>query len=176
MPALSNPRHELFVKAVVGGASPAEAYISAGFSATGAAGAARRLLQKVAVETRLKDLQTEADRSTLERISLSREWVLEGLKTVAKRCMEPEPVRDSKGREIGFYTFQAAGANRALELLGKELGMFRDKNTPIWDGRLESLTAEQRDRILHDLAEAEFPGDPDAVGKALAAVKDSPVQ
>jgi phage terminase small subunit len=131
---------------------------------------ARRLLQKVAVQTRLNELQREADRSTLERISLSREWVLEGLKTVAKRCMEAEPVRDSKGLETGVYTFQAAGANRALELLGKELGMFRDLHTPVWDGRLDSLTPARIEKLLEQLAQLEFPGDPQALEKAKALV------
>jgi phage terminase small subunit len=146
MSVLSNPRHELFVKNLVGGASLSEAFVCAGYSKAGAAGAARRLLQNVAVKTRLDDLQREVEQSTLERVSLSREWVLEGLKTVAKRCMQAEAVRDNKGKETGEFTFQAAGANRALELLGKELGMFVDRTDSkiTWNGDPSKLTAEQR--------------------------------
>jgi hypothetical protein len=121
--------------------------------------------KKFAVETRLNELQREVDRSTLERISLSREWVIEALKTVAKRCMEAEPVR-----ETGVYTFQAAGANLALELLAKALGMFRDQHTPVWDGRLDSLTPAQIEKLLEQLAQLEFPGDPQALEKAKALV------
>jgi hypothetical protein len=83
--------------------------------------------------------------------------------------------------EVDEYKADAAASAEFRDTLmqaAKEMGQWQERSqvTPIWDGRLESLTAEQRDRILHDLAEAEFPGDPDAVGKALAAVKDSPVQ
>src|SRR5271165_3921042 len=61
-------------------------------------------------------------------IAAERKWVLTSLKNVAKRCMQAEPVLDSKGRPTGEYTFQASGANRALELLGKEYGMFVDRS------------------------------------------------
>jgi hypothetical protein len=44
-----------------------------------------------------------------------------------KRAMQAQPVLDSKGNETGEYTYQGAVANRALELLGKQRGMFGDK-------------------------------------------------
>jgi hypothetical protein len=44
------------------------------------------------------------------------------------RLERTEPVLDSKGRPTGEYTFQASGANRALELLGKEYGMLVDRS------------------------------------------------
>jgi phage terminase small subunit len=61
-----------------------------------------------------------------EKTELNAQWVLDNLKIVTERCMSPEPLYDKDGN-IVEYTFQAAGANKALELIGKHLGMFTDK-------------------------------------------------
>lgn len=45
---------------------------------------------------------------------ITAEYVLKGLKKVADRCADED-------------TFEHAGANRAFELIGKHLGMFKDK-------------------------------------------------
>jgi hypothetical protein len=95
-----------------------------------------RLLKSVEIRQRLVELRNlpaagaraeEKFVEVMNDISTERKWVLSSLKDVAKRCMQTEPVRDSKGRPTGEYTFQASGANRALELLGKEYGMFVDR-------------------------------------------------
>ena len=44
-----------------------------------------------------------------------------------RRAMQLEPVRDREGNPVGQYIYQGAVANKALELLGKELGMFQPK-------------------------------------------------
>lgn len=62
--------------------------------------------------------------------TLTVEWVLNNLKEVTERCLVQEPVMIRKGSEMvesGEYTFQANGANKSLELIGKHLGMFTDK-------------------------------------------------
>ncbi|HVA57287.1 MAG TPA: terminase small subunit [Gemmatimonadaceae bacterium] len=62
-----------------------------------------------------------------ERLGLTKEWVLTRLKENVERAMQAEPVKDSKGKETGEYTYQGAAANKALELLGKHVGLFTDK-------------------------------------------------
>jgi hypothetical protein len=42
--------------------------------------------------------------------------------------MTAEQIKDSHGKATGEYRYDGAVANRALELLGKELGMFVDKH------------------------------------------------
>ena len=37
------------------------------------------------------------------------------------------PVRDRSGQETGEWSFNASGATRALELIGKHLGMFSER-------------------------------------------------
>lgn len=72
-----------------------------------------------------------------EKIGITQDWVLGNLKTVAERCMQTAPVLDRRGNHVRVetpdgeealaYTFNALGANKALELLGKHLGMFTDR-------------------------------------------------
>jgi len=54
-------------------------------------------------------------------------WVLDRLREVAERCLQAVPVRDRSARETGEWTFNASGATRALELIGKHLGMFSER-------------------------------------------------
>ena len=59
---------------------------------------------------------------------MSAKWVLDRLKEVAERCMEATHVRDRSGKIVdGEWTFDSAGANRSLELLGKHLRMWVDR-------------------------------------------------
>lgn len=83
---------------------------------------AHELANNPKVATRVKELTDELK----ERSIISVEWVLNNLKTVAERCMQAEPLYNKEG-DIVEYTFQAPGANKALELIGKHLGMFTDK-------------------------------------------------
>jgi phage terminase small subunit len=53
-------------------------------------------------------------------------WVLDNFKWVAERCMAPEPMYDKEGN-IVEWRFDSSGANKALESIGKYLGMFKDK-------------------------------------------------
>ena len=61
-----------------------------------------------------------------EKTELSAKWVLDNLVKVADRCLQQEPVLDSKGFPTGEYKFNSMGANKALELIGKHLGLFKE--------------------------------------------------
>lgn len=72
---------------------------------------------------------------------LTRKYVLDGLKQNAERAAAAVPVLDSEGRETGEYVANFSASNRALELLGKEIGMFREqKEAP---GLFDALKPEQ---------------------------------
>ena len=85
------------------------------------------------VQTRIKFLRQEI----LEELGLDTYYVLKGLKSVAERCMQGEQVTDRDGSPVfiqgpdeqysALYKFEHAGANKALELIGKHVGMFSDK-------------------------------------------------
>lgn len=60
---------------------------------------------------------------------VTREYVLMRLRHVADRAMSAEPVLDKDGQPTGEYKSDFPAANKALELLGKQLGMFKDNQT-----------------------------------------------
>lgn len=82
------------------------------------------------VKARINELSIEVSQKVIEAAAINKSWVIDRLKKVAERCMQAEPVMkmiDGELQETGEYKFDSAGANRALELLGKELQMFSTK-------------------------------------------------
>lgn len=78
------------------------------------------------------------------RNEVDQDWVLSRLKKNVERCMQEAPVLDSSGKPTGEYAYNASAANRALELLGKHLGMFAERNINF---DLTQCTDEQIARI-----------------------------
>lgn len=82
-------------------------------------------------------LAKERDART-ERTRADQDWVITRLMSVAERSLQAEQVTDKSGHPVlvqtengemaPAYGFNAAGANKALELLGRNLGMFTDKH------------------------------------------------
>ena len=60
----------------------------------------------------------------------ARRWVLERLAWNVERAMQGEAVV-LRGKATGEYRYDGAVANRALELLGKELGLFTERGEKI---------------------------------------------
>ena len=83
---------------------------------------ASELYRKVEIKARLKELQEEYK----EDNKITVEWVRDKLVEVAERCLQEKPVLEN-GEPTGEYRFEHNGANRSLELLGKHLGMFIEK-------------------------------------------------
>ena len=61
-----------------------------------------------------------------QRVQFNADWVLANLVEVVERAIQAVPVRDRQGAPTGEYQFNAAGANRALELIGRYIGMFQE--------------------------------------------------
>ncbi|MCC7273695.1 MAG: terminase small subunit, partial [Alphaproteobacteria bacterium] len=129
MPELPSIRHERFARRVAGGATPADAYVEAGYSprnGTVATSAANRLLTTPDVAARVAEIKAEIEGAAQKAAIVSREWVLARLRENVERAMQAVPViRD--GEPTGEYRYDGAVANRGLELLGKELGMFHER-------------------------------------------------
>jgi phage terminase small subunit len=106
MPVLDNPKHEAFAQALAKGCTADEAYKLAGYSEN--RGNATRLKANESIQQRLEELHEIA----AERVVVTREWVLARLLENAKNNQVSNP----------------AASNKALELLGKEIGMFVDRS------------------------------------------------
>jgi|SRR5579872_581121 len=128
--ALRDAKHERFAVMLVGGMKPAEAYKALGHKVSGhsATVLAYRMVRKPEVQAKVTELRKAATSLALEHTAVDRAFVLDGLKANFLRAMQAVPVLDAQGRPTGQYTWAGSVANRALELMGKELGMFADKS------------------------------------------------
>lgn len=94
-----------------------------------AAGAnAARLIGNDRVSAYLQEQAGKASSS----VQLDVEWIISRLMKVTDRCMQAEPVMvfdpaEKAMVESGEWKFDSAGANKALELLGKYLQLFTEK-------------------------------------------------
>lgn len=127
-----SPKRARFVEEYLIDLNATQAAIRAGYSPKTADVQGPRLLGKVSVKAEID--KALAARSKTNALTV--EWVLENLQNVAERCQQRQPVmitikgkreqvKDEEGRDV--WQFDSAGANRALELIGKHKGMFRDR-------------------------------------------------
>lgn len=65
--------------------------------------------------------------------------------------MQAVPVVDRHGGPTGEFRFDAAGALRALELIGRELGMFVERKE-VRSGPFEGVSDDELDTIIFDAA------------------------
>jgi phage terminase small subunit len=104
-----------------------KAAIRAGYSEKTANEQGNRLLVNVSVKDYIQHRMKDREKRT----EITQDWVLNTLKEIAERCMEKVPVmeKDSNGNLVpsGQWKFDSAGANRAVELVGKHFKMFTDK-------------------------------------------------
>ena len=104
-----------------------------------------------AVVKRIAELTMAASRNAIMKNGLDRSWVIERLMKVVDRCMQAEPVKDRDGNETGEYKFDSSGANKALQLLGAELGMFTPKTEKPGD-EYANLSDDDLARLARELA------------------------
>ena len=121
MPVLNNKRHEAFAQGLAKGLTADEAYERAGYKRNRKN--ASRLKTNEDIGARVVELQSLA----AETVVVDRAWVIARLHENVERSMQREEVVIG-GQPTGEYTYQGSVANKALELLGKELGMFVDRS------------------------------------------------
>ncbi len=135
MAALHNPRYERFCQEYVIDYNGTQAAIRAGYSKKSAKQQASRLLTIADILARVRELQGEQ----AARLCISSDWVVMQLVETVKKAMQAVPVEKwdydlRRMVETGEYLFDSRGATKALELIGKHLGMYIDKvetNVPV---------------------------------------------
>jgi len=123
------PRQARFVEEYLIDHNGKQAAIRAGYAEPGAAVQASRLLTYVHVLKAIKEGQARLS----EKAGVTQEWVIDRLKLVAEKCIDDE--------------FNPAGANGALNLLGKHLGLFTDKIEVSLDESLSSRLQAASKRV-----------------------------
>lgn len=127
MAILKNMRHELFAQGVARGLPASTSYKRAGFHNKGAAQSASLLLTKAKIQKRIKELKSRLVKKLERHTIIDKAWVVDQLVDNIMKAKQDIPVYDRKGNPTGEYVFQGNIVNKALELVGKELGMFRDR-------------------------------------------------
>jgi phage terminase small subunit len=159
MPVLENAQHELFAQQMAKGASQRDAYRAAGYNTKSDAAAdasASRLLSNAKVAARVAELQTKVEALTVEKTAVTKAWVIAKLVENVERAMQAEPVLDNEGKPTGEYKYNGSVANRSLELLGKEQGMFIDRKEVGKPGDFADSDDTELDGIIRDGIK-EFP-------------------
>ena len=128
MPALKNAKHERVAQEIASGKTADEAYAAAGYKPD--RGNASRLTANDSIKERIAEILNGA----ASRVEIDKSWVLAKLRQNAETCLAERRVKMSvkiaRGEapvELEMTQYDPAGANKALELLGKELGLFKDK-------------------------------------------------
>jgi phage terminase small subunit len=106
-------RHARFVAAYIKSGNATQSYIDAGYdvSPSVAGQSGYQLLKKPQIKAAIDHARAAAAKDA----GISTAWVLDNLVAIFKRCSEPGD------------TFHPTGAIRALELIGKQHGMFVDR-------------------------------------------------
>ncbi len=82
-----------------------------------------RAIRSKAVEKATEKEVAKTAAKDIEKVRLTKQWVLDKLVRNAQLAMQEEAHAEGKGPT----KYDGSVANRALELLGKELGMFVDR-------------------------------------------------
>ncbi|WP_020476256.1 terminase small subunit [Zavarzinella formosa] len=127
------PKQARFVAEYLTDLNATQAAIRAGYSEHTAKSIGQENLTKPDIMAAI----AAGQKTLANRLEITQDWVLENLKTITERCMQASPVLDRKGNQVmtenaegdlvPAYVFNAAGATRAVELLGKHIGMFTDR-------------------------------------------------
>lgn len=120
-------KQQIFIREYLTSLNATEAAKRAGYSQHSAYSQGQRLLKDAEVQKAL----SAAMKARQDRVELSQDYVLNNLIEIVERCMQKkavvkkgEQIQDENGNNI--WTFDAKNAVRALELLGKHLGIFAD--------------------------------------------------
>lgn len=152
MNILKNKKHEHFALLVAKGQKPEQSYITAGYSRNGARNAAARLLRNRGILLRIDELRAIANERIVEKTGVDKAWVIQELVENVRMAKAAIPVKNKEGENLGEYKQDLSAANKALELIGKELGMFIDRKI-IQTGALDNLGHHELKQLEHALNE-----------------------
>ena len=128
-----SPKQQRFVEEFLIDLNATQSAIRAGYSEKTAAVIGAENLTKPYIQKAIQ----EARNKLTERTEITQDYVLTNIKKVIERCMQQEAVQARDGSPLlvegpegdlaCLFEFKETGALKGLELLGKHLGMFKDK-------------------------------------------------
>ena len=127
------PKQQRFVEEYLIDLNATQSAIRAGYSERTAKSIGQENLTKPDIQKAIQEAQSKLT----ERTEITQDYVLTNIKKVIERCMQQEAVQARDGSPLlvegpegdlaCLFEFKETGALKGLELLGKHLGMFKDK-------------------------------------------------
>ena len=127
------PKQQRFVEEYLIDLNATQAAIRAGYSKKTAAVIGAENLIKPNIQKAIE----EAQNKRTERTEITQDYVLSNIQKVIERCMQQEAVQAKDGSPLlvqgpegdlaCLFEFKENGALKGLELLGKHLGLFKEK-------------------------------------------------
>jgi phage terminase small subunit len=156
-------KQEAFCQAVVSGMSQADAYRKAydaeRMKAETIQNKAHILMKNGEVRARVEAIRAPVVERAIEKAAVDKAWVMSKLVKVVDMGMQAEPVYDNDGAASGEYKQNLAAANKALELIGKELAMFIDRSE-VRTGPLDGIEHEELKAIRDAIGSLATAGGP----------------
>lgn len=136
------PKQQRFVEEYLIDLNATQSAIRAGYSEKTANEQGSRLLANVSISEAI----AEAQNKRTERTEITQDYVLTNIQKVIERCMQVQQVdncltQTEDGELAQAFMFKEQGALKGLELLGKHLGMFKDKVEHSGKLEIESLSS-----------------------------------
>lgn len=128
-------RQEKFCNEYLVDLNATQAAIRAGYSKKTAQVIAAENLSKPIIQEKLQ----KCIKKQQERTQITADKVLADIEEVKERCMQKVPVLDEEGNPTGEWRFEATPALRALELLGKHLALFTDRQEHLLRGAVQII-------------------------------------
>ena len=156
------PKQERFVEEYLVDLNATQAAIRAGYSVKAAHVEGSRLLTNAKVAAAISAAKQERSEAT----KIDAKYVLQKLHQIIERCLQEvhpalhaktrQPMKDKDGNAL--FTFNAAGANQALALLGKHVEIRAFEDRVMYDQDMEVVQALQagRNRVKRLATDAEF--------------------
>lgn len=147
-------QQENFTQLLAAGKTQVDAYheaypVSQAWKIDGVYVEASKLASNPKVIRRLAALRERIDFAIEQRAVVDRNWVLQQLVENVNMAKQAVPVLDREGNAYAAKV-ELSAANRALELLGKELGMFVDRQE---SGKPGEFANENPDEIRKRIAQ-----------------------
>ena len=122
------PKQQRFVEEYLIDLNATQAAIRAGYSEKTAHSIGAENLIKPNIAKAIQEAQSKLS----ERTGITQDYVLTNIQKVIERCMQVAQVENgvienANGDLAQAFMFKEQGALKGLELLGKHLGMFKDK-------------------------------------------------
>lgn len=117
------------------------------------AAAASVYAKRAAVQNIMLELREGAVASAIRQHMYNEDKIMEVVGEVIERSMQHKPVLDKSGKATGEWKFDGPTALRAVELYGRQLGMF-EKTSNVRHGDLDPIQGKSPSQVVELFGEA----------------------